>query len=51
MGWLAREYGLACDNVLSFEVVTAAGEGVRASARGTLSCSGDCAGAAATSVW
>jgi FAD/FMN-containing dehydrogenase len=32
MGWLAREYGLACDNVLSFEVVTAAGEVVRASA-------------------
>ncbi len=32
MGWLARQYGLACDNVLSFEVVTAAGEVVRASA-------------------
>ena len=32
MGWLAREYGLACDNVLSFEVVTAAGEVVHASA-------------------
>jgi len=31
MGWLARRYGLACDNVLSFEVVTAAGEVVRAS--------------------
>ena len=23
MGWLARQYGLACDNVVSFEVVTA----------------------------
>ncbi|MET0693351.1 MAG: FAD-dependent oxidoreductase, partial [Propionibacteriaceae bacterium] len=32
MGWLARQYGLACDNVLSFEVVTAAGEVLRASA-------------------
>src|SRR5687767_7984295 len=32
MGWLARQYGLACDNVVSFEVVTAAGEVVRASA-------------------
>ena len=32
MGWLARQYGLTCDNVLSFEVVTAAGEVVRASA-------------------
>ena len=32
MGWLARQYGLACDNVLSFEVVTAAGEVVHASA-------------------
>jgi FAD/FMN-containing dehydrogenase len=32
MGWLAREHGLTCDNVLSFEVVTADGELVRASA-------------------
>jgi FAD/FMN-containing dehydrogenase len=32
MGWLARRCGLACDNVLSFEVVTAAGGIVRASA-------------------
>ncbi|SDS67530.1 FAD/FMN-containing dehydrogenase [Friedmanniella luteola] len=31
MGWLARQHGLACDNVLSFEIVTAAGEVVRAS--------------------
>ena len=30
MGWLARQYGLTCDNVLAFEVVTAAGERVRA---------------------
>ena len=32
MGWLARRLGLACDNVESFQVVTASGEQVRASA-------------------
>jgi FAD/FMN-containing dehydrogenase len=32
MGWLARQYGLSCDNVLAFEMVTAAGEVVHASA-------------------
>lgn len=32
MGWLARAHGLACDNVESFEVVTASGDVVRASA-------------------
>lgn len=31
MGWLARQYGLACDNVVSYTVVTADGEVVRAS--------------------
>lgn len=31
MGWLARQYGLSCDNVVSFELVTAAGDVVRAS--------------------
>ena len=31
MGWLARQAGLACDNVISFEVVTAAGDVLRAS--------------------
>ncbi|PZF80579.1 FAD-binding oxidoreductase [Jiangella anatolica] len=31
MGWLARQYGLSCDNVLSYELVTADGERVRAS--------------------
>jgi FAD/FMN-containing dehydrogenase len=32
MGWLARQHGLSCDNVESFEVITAAGDVVRASA-------------------
>ena len=32
MGWLARKYGLATDSVRMFEVVTAAGEVIRASA-------------------
>jgi FAD/FMN-containing dehydrogenase len=31
MGWLARAYGLSCDNVASYQVVTADGDLVRAS--------------------
>ncbi|MDD9369750.1 MAG: FAD-binding oxidoreductase [Acidimicrobiales bacterium] len=31
MGWLARSYGLSCDNVVAFEIVTAEGEVCRAS--------------------
>lgn len=31
-GWLERSYGLACDNLVAVELVTAAGERVRASA-------------------
>src|SRR5438105_5367255 len=31
MGWLARQHGLSCDNVVSFEMVTADGEIVHAS--------------------
>jgi FAD/FMN-containing dehydrogenase len=31
MGWLARQYRLTCDNVTSFQLVTATGEVVRAS--------------------
>jgi FAD/FMN-containing dehydrogenase len=33
MGWLARQHGLSCDNVVSFELVTATGDVVRASAQ------------------
>jgi FAD/FMN-containing dehydrogenase len=33
MGWLARQYGLACDNVVSYELVTADGDVVTASAQ------------------
>jgi FAD/FMN-containing dehydrogenase len=32
MGWLARQHGLSCDNVVSFELVTATGDVARASA-------------------
>ena len=32
VGWLARMYGLSCDNVVSYELVTADGEVVTASA-------------------
>lgn len=32
VGWLVRKYGLTCDNVLSFEVVTARGELLTANA-------------------
>jgi FAD/FMN-containing dehydrogenase len=33
MGWLARRFGLACDNVVRFELVGADGERVQASAQ------------------
>jgi FAD/FMN-containing dehydrogenase len=32
MGWLARQFGLACDNVAAYSVVTADGEALRATA-------------------
>jgi FAD/FMN-containing dehydrogenase len=32
MGWLARKHGLTCDNVVSYTLVTAAGDVVRATA-------------------
>jgi FAD/FMN-containing dehydrogenase len=39
-GWLERKFGLACDNLLSVELVTAAGDIVRASDDENPSCSG-----------
>src|SRR4029434_3944657 len=33
MGWLARRFGLACDNVTRFQLVTAEGELLQASER------------------
>ena len=51
MGWLARQHGLTCDNVESYELVTAEGERLRRRRRpATRSCSGACAAAAATSA-
>jgi FAD/FMN-containing dehydrogenase len=32
MGWLARQFGMACDNVVEYEIVTAAGDTLTASA-------------------
>ncbi|HEX6021812.1 MAG TPA: FAD-binding oxidoreductase [Solirubrobacter sp.] len=32
MGWLARQFGLSCDNVVSYELVTAEGERLRVDA-------------------
>ena len=32
MGWLARQFGMACDNVVEYEIVTASGERLTASA-------------------
>jgi FAD/FMN-containing dehydrogenase/pimeloyl-ACP methyl ester carboxylesterase len=32
MGWLARQFGLTCDNVVSYELVTADGEIIRVTA-------------------
>ena len=51
IGWLMRKYGLAADNLVGADVVTADGQFVHASADENPSCSGDCAAAAATSVW
>jgi FAD/FMN-containing dehydrogenase len=34
MGWLARQFGLSCDNVATYTLVTADGELTRASATG-----------------
>lgn len=51
MGWLARRYGLACDNVARFQVVTADGEVLRASRSENPDLDWGCAAAAGTSAW
>jgi FAD/FMN-containing dehydrogenase len=49
MGWLARRFGLACDNVARFEVVTADGELLHASESENPDLFWGCAAAAGTS--
>ena len=44
MGWLARQYGLACDNVVSYTVVKSDGDLVRATADEHPDLIGVCAG-------
>jgi FAD/FMN-containing dehydrogenase len=51
LGWLVRKHGLALDNLVSADVVTADGKLLIASASRTKICSGRCAAAAAISVW
>ena len=51
MGWLARQAGLACDNVEAYTVVTADGETLRATASEHADLYWGCGAAAATSAW
>ena len=50
LGWMMRQHGLACDNVVSAELVTADGQVRRVARRKTRTCSGASAAAAATSA-
>ena len=51
MGWLARRYGLACDNVTRFQLVTADGELLHASESENPDLDWGSAAAAGTSGW
>ena len=51
MGWLARQFGLACDNVTRLQVVTADGEIVEASEAENAERSGAYAVAVGTLGW
>jgi FAD/FMN-containing dehydrogenase len=51
MGWLARQFGLACDNVARFQVVSADGELLHASESENPTSTVGCAAAAGTSAW
>ena len=52
MGWLARQYGLACDNVVSLRGGDGGRRrGPRLGRTSAPSCSGGCAAGAATSAW
>ena len=50
LGWLMAKHGLAADNLLAVELVTADGEVLDVNADRTPTCSGRCAAAAATSA-
>ena len=50
LGWLMAKHGLAADNLLGVELVTAAGEVLEVDASRTRTSSGRCAAAAATSA-
>ncbi len=50
LGWLMRKHGLTVDNLIEAELVTAAGDIVRASTAITPTSSGRCVAAAATSA-
>jgi FAD/FMN-containing dehydrogenase len=50
LGWLGRRFGLACDNVATFDVVTADGHFSGPVTTKTATCSGACAAAAAISA-
>ncbi len=51
IGWMVRAWGLAADQLIGAQVVTASGEVVEASSATNPSSSGRCAAAAATSAW